>query len=208
MSFPAVLRVRRLLPILALLLAARGAMAQPLVAPTEPVSPAEQQQKFKLPPGFEIELVAAEPDIHKPMNLEFDDRGRLWVTHSIEYPFAAASDEAAARRDHHFSGADAGSRPETPIRFAEHLNIPIGLLPLTIGGRWPGHNIPNILPADATATATAGPTSASVLYGIFGISDTHGMTNALHLGIRRLDLRLSRLPNDLDSQGQRPSADR
>ena len=35
--------------------------------------------------------MAAEPDIHKPMNLAFDDRGRLWVTESVEYPFAAAA---------------------------------------------------------------------------------------------------------------------
>mgnify|MGYP000685714568 CR=1 FL=1 len=31
-----------------------------------------------------------------PMNLNFDSRGRLWVTHSVEYPFAA-SDPAQAR---------------------------------------------------------------------------------------------------------------
>ena len=40
---------------------------------------------FHLPPGFEIQLVAAEPDIGKPINMAFDARGRLWVTESIEY---------------------------------------------------------------------------------------------------------------------------
>ena len=44
-------------------------------------------KKFHLPPGFEIQLVAAEPDIHKPINLTFDHRGRLWVTQSVEYPY-------------------------------------------------------------------------------------------------------------------------
>src|SRR5436305_9261103 len=39
---------------------------------------------------LEIQLVAAEPDIHKPMNLAFDDRGRLWVTSTVEYPFPAS----------------------------------------------------------------------------------------------------------------------
>src|SRR5258708_857918 len=68
-------------------------VAGPPVAPTEPLRPAEQQTKFKLPPGFEIQLVAAEPHIQKPMNLAFDARGRLWVTHSIEYPFAAKDPE-------------------------------------------------------------------------------------------------------------------
>ena len=70
-------------------------LAGPPVSPTEPLSPAEQKAKFKLPPGFEIQLVASEPEIQKPMNLAFDARGRLWVTHSIEYPFAAADSEKA-----------------------------------------------------------------------------------------------------------------
>ena len=36
---------------------------------TEPLSPAQERQAFELPPGFEIELVASEPDISKPMNM-------------------------------------------------------------------------------------------------------------------------------------------
>ncbi len=39
--------------------------------------------------GFEIQLVASEPEINKPLNLAFDDRGRLWVTSTVEYPYPA-----------------------------------------------------------------------------------------------------------------------
>ena len=67
----------------------RRAQGQPLVAETPPLTPAEQQAKFHLPPGFEIQLVAQEPDVHKPMNMKFDAHGSLWVTHSLEYPFPA-----------------------------------------------------------------------------------------------------------------------
>src|SRR5215469_18596830 len=59
------------------------------VAATPPRAPADEKAQFELPPGFVAELVAAEPDIHKPMNIAFDDRGRLWVTESVEYPFPA-----------------------------------------------------------------------------------------------------------------------
>ncbi len=177
MSLSAVLRVGRLVSILALLLAARGAMAQPLVAPTEPVSAAEQQKRFKLPPGFEIELVAAEPDIHKPMNLKFDARGRLWVTHSIEYPFAAASDEAARDAITIFPGATLGSRPEAPIRFAEHLNIPIGVLPLD-DRRAVAWSIPNLYQlTDSDGDGRAD--ERGILFGPFGVKDTHGDQNGL-----------------------------
>jgi hypothetical protein len=39
--------------------------------------PEDEQKAFHLPPDFEIQLVAAEPDINKPLNLAFDIQGRL-----------------------------------------------------------------------------------------------------------------------------------
>ena len=45
------------------------------VRETPHLSPAEEQKLFKLPPGFEIQLIAAEPEIQKPLNLAFDAKG-------------------------------------------------------------------------------------------------------------------------------------
>src|SRR4051794_31931361 len=61
----------------------------PHIAATEPLRPEEQRKKIKLPPGFELQLVAADPDIRKPINIAFDASGRLWLTETIEYPFPA-----------------------------------------------------------------------------------------------------------------------
>src|SRR5438034_161119 len=61
----------------------------PHVAATDPLRPEEQKKKIKLPPGFELQLVAADPDIRKPININFDAAGRLWITETIEYPYAA-----------------------------------------------------------------------------------------------------------------------
>jgi hypothetical protein len=63
------------------------------VRTSEPISPAEQQATFSVPQGFTVELVASEPNVAKPMNLAFDKRGRLWVSSSLEYPFAAAPEQ-------------------------------------------------------------------------------------------------------------------
>ncbi len=52
-----------------------------------PRTAAEEQKALHAPPGFEIQLVASEPEINKPLNLAFDDRGRLWVTSTVEYPY-------------------------------------------------------------------------------------------------------------------------
>ena len=97
-------RWRITVPCLVIALAAAAAPTEVLaqrddpqhVAPTDPLPPSEQIKQFRLPPGFEIQLVAAEPDIRKPINLNFDARGRLWVTQSVEYPFPA-KDPAKAR---------------------------------------------------------------------------------------------------------------
>src|SRR5215211_7643072 len=82
--------------VLTSLLALTARAADPFseyVRSAAPKSPAEQQKLFHLPPGFQIQLVAADPDIGKPMNLAFDSRGRLWVTSTHEYPFPAKKGE-------------------------------------------------------------------------------------------------------------------
>jgi hypothetical protein len=106
------------------------AVASPPVAPTEALRPEEQRAKFKLPPGFAIQLVASESEIQKPMNLAFDVRGRLWVTHSVEYPFAAADDATPRDGLSVFEDFGPDGRARKAIRFADGLNIPIGVLPL------------------------------------------------------------------------------
>src|SRR5687768_15609679 len=63
------------------------------VVQSDPLSPQEQLKQFHVPPGFEVQLVAAEPDVPKPINLAFDHRGRLYVTQSVEYPYAAKDPE-------------------------------------------------------------------------------------------------------------------
>ncbi len=44
-----------------------------------PLSPAEALKKFKLQPGFKVELVTSEPVVVNPVALQFDPVGRIWV---------------------------------------------------------------------------------------------------------------------------------
>ena len=48
-----------------------------------PLSPEEEMKHFYLPPGYRVELVAAEPIIQDPIAVDWDADGRLWV---VEYP--------------------------------------------------------------------------------------------------------------------------
>jgi hypothetical protein len=62
------------------------------VRPTGPLAPEAELAGFHVPPGFVVELVAAEPTIQKPLNMAFDTLGRLWVTNTVEYPYPAPDD--------------------------------------------------------------------------------------------------------------------
>ncbi len=179
-------RYSTLAVVVLVLLATTVATAAPTVVETEPLLPQDQRAKFRLPPGFEIQLVAAEPEIQKPMNMAFDARGRLWVTHSVEYPFAAAA--GATPRDGLTVLEDFGSdgRARKATRFADGLNIPIGVLPLPCSdpaGRgqevivW---SIPHIWKLTDTDGDGRGD-RREVLYGPFGFEDTHGNQNSFRL---------------------------
>ena len=39
-----------------------------------------------VPDGFQVHLVAAEPEVRQPVAIDFDDRGRLWVMQYLQYP--------------------------------------------------------------------------------------------------------------------------
>ena len=62
---------------------------------TEVWTPEEQLAGFELPEGFVIELVASEADgIINPIDLAFDDAGRLWTQTAEMYPLDPAEDIA------------------------------------------------------------------------------------------------------------------
>jgi putative heme-binding domain-containing protein len=171
---------------LLLILVAAGQCQDPYaehVASTQPRSPEQERKLLQLPPGFEAQLVAAEPDIQKPLNLAFDDHGRLWVSDTVEYPFPAPQgrkprDTVKILEDF---GPDGRARKITT--FADGLNIPIGVLPLPAAHPQEAlsYSIPNIWRLrDETGQSHA--TSRQRLYSGYGFRDTHGMTSAFTLG--------------------------
>jgi putative membrane-bound dehydrogenase-like protein len=140
------------------------------------LKPEEQQKTFHLPAGFEVQLVAAEPDINKPMNLAFDAAGRLWVTTSIEYPYAAPTNKPARDRVMIFADFGPDGRARKVTEFAGGLNIPIGVYPFYSSNTWKCvvWSIPNIwLMEDTDGDGKAD--KRQVLYGPFDHTrDTHG----------------------------------
>ncbi|HEV3261818.1 MAG TPA: PVC-type heme-binding CxxCH protein [Gemmataceae bacterium] len=164
----------------ALLLAAGpGQQAGPVGTNPENVSsqpprpPEEERKSFHLPAGFEIQLVAAEPYVRKPINMNFDDRGRLWVTESLEYPFPATAGAHARDTVRIYQDTNGDGLADEVTTFTSGLNIPIGVLPVTRGAII--YSIPYIY----RFTDSNGDDRADqrrVLLGKIGHADTHGMT--------------------------------
>src|SRR5690348_8352927 len=48
--------------------------------------PELERQTFKLADGWEINLFASDPMLEKPIEMNFDSRGRLWCATSETYP--------------------------------------------------------------------------------------------------------------------------
>ena len=146
----------------------------PFVAQTLPLSPEEQRKKFHLPPGFEIQLVVSEPSIHKPMNMNFDSAGQLWVTHSVEYPYPA-KDRPGKDALSIVQQIGADGRAGRVVTFAGGLNIPIGVVPLPGGALT--YSIPNIyFLHDRDGDLRADDRES--YYESIAHRDTHGMTNS------------------------------
>jgi len=167
-----------------------------LIRETPALNPEAERAALHVPPGFEVQLFAAEPQINKPINLAFDAQGRLWVSSTVEYPYAA---EKSRWSDPHgtrvqdsrdaikiLEDTDGDGRADKVTVFADALNIPTGVLP------WhkPEHkagciafSIPNIWYfADTDGDDKAD--LREILFGPLGYEkDTHGMCSSFRLGL-------------------------
>src|ERR1041385_7994468 len=52
-------------------------------------SPQEALKHMRVAEGFEVKLIASEPNIRQPVTMSFDERGRLWVVQYLQYPAPA-----------------------------------------------------------------------------------------------------------------------
>ncbi|MEX2139166.1 MAG: PVC-type heme-binding CxxCH protein [Pirellulales bacterium] len=143
--------------------------------PNEPYSPAEAQSKMTVPEGFRVELVASEPDIVNPIAMTFDDRGRIFVTESIEYPRKPAG--PGRDRVKILEDRDGDGRAEHVSVLADGLNIPTGVA-VGYGGVWV-LNAPDLL---FLREKDGKEVSREVILTGFGRADTHELPSSLTWG--------------------------
>ena len=91
----------------------------------EPLSPSDSLQQLQLEPGWVPKLLAHEPQAVDPVEVAFDDAGRMWVVEMRDYPFRIA--QAPQGRIVVLSDNDADGHYETAQTFADGLEMPTGL---------------------------------------------------------------------------------
>jgi putative heme-binding domain-containing protein len=143
--------------------------------PNQPYSASEAVERMTVPEGFSVEIVANEPDIVNPIAMAFDDRGRIWITESVEYP----RKEPGPGRDRVkvLEDTDGDGRADRFTVFADGLNIPTGIA-VGHGGVWV-LNAPDLL---FFPGGKDGAARREVVVTGFGRADTHELPNSLTWG--------------------------
>ena len=80
----------RFLPAALLLLCPSAAFGQANAKIPDP-DPEVERRSFQVADGFEVTLYAADPLLNKPIQMNFDPQGRLWVASSATYPDGVSS---------------------------------------------------------------------------------------------------------------------
>jgi putative membrane-bound dehydrogenase-like protein len=94
----------------------------------EPLSPEESKKLIQVPVDFELQLFASEPDIINPIAMEWDNKGRLWVIETVDYPNTVRDDKGKGDdRIKIFEDTDGDGKSDKFTVFAEGLNIPTSM---------------------------------------------------------------------------------
>ncbi|MDX1907814.1 MAG: ThuA domain-containing protein [Bacteroidia bacterium] len=94
-----------------------------------PLSAEESMKLIQVPEGFEVSLFASEPDIINPISMAWDERGRLWVIETVDYPNTVRDEDGVGDdRIKILEDTNGDGKADKVTVFAENLNIPTSLV--------------------------------------------------------------------------------
>ncbi len=159
-----------------------GTQGENLNKIAKPLPPELSIKHMHMPEGFRAELFAAEPDIKKPMAGSWDERGRLWIIESVDYPNKLLDDPHQNGNDQIKICEDTNQdgRADKFTVFADKLNIPTAIVN-THGGVVVAC-APHLLFLKDTDGDDRADVREIILTG-FGRGDTHAVTSNLRYGL-------------------------
>jgi putative membrane-bound dehydrogenase-like protein len=156
-----------------------GAPEPAKVTNAQPLTAEQERAAFTLPPGFEIDLIAAESEgIGKFVTVDWDIHGRMWSMTALEYPVDANESPEVAKALYASIAKDKvvvfdapyGPGPHKPRVFAEGLAIPLGILPYK-NGVYVQHGSDIVFLSDTDGDGKAD--KREVILTGFGVQDSH-----------------------------------
>jgi mono/diheme cytochrome c family protein/glucose/arabinose dehydrogenase len=90
---------------------------------------ADALAKLKVPEGYKIELFASEeefPDLAKPMQMSFDNKGRLWVATMPSYPHYKPGDSKPNDKIIILEDTNNDGKADKQTVFVDGLHLPLG----------------------------------------------------------------------------------
>ncbi|GIW96282.1 MAG: L-sorbosone dehydrogenase [Pirellulaceae bacterium] len=140
--------------------------------------PELERQMLKVADGFEINLFVSDPQIAKPIQMNFDAEGRLWIVSSEVYPQIKpgqiADDKVLVVED-----LDGDGHADRTRVFADGLLIPTGVLPGD-GGVYVAQSTELLHFQDTDGDGRAD--RRRVVLAGFGTEDTHHLLHTLRWG--------------------------
>ena len=136
-----------------------------------------EQNSFQVAEGFQVNLFAANPMIANPINLNWDRRGRAWVSTSSTYPHLKPGHQPNDRIII-LEDTDHDGRADQSTVFADGLLIPHSVMPIE-GGAYVCSATELLFLADRDGDDQAD--ERHVVYSGFGNADVHHMIHGLRL---------------------------
>src|SRR5262245_50949711 len=140
--------------------------------------PEIERKSFKVAEGYEVNLFAVDPLLAKPIQMNFDARGRLWIASSETYPQIKpgqkASDKILVLEDTKGVG-----KADKVTVFADGLLIPTGVEPGD-GGAYVANSTELVHLSDTDGDGKAD--KRRIVLSGFGTEDTHHILHTLRWG--------------------------
>lgn len=158
-----------------------GQQGEPLHQMQKPLAPADSMRRMVVPADFHVELFAAEPDLGgKPICMSWDERGRLWVCETVDYPNELQPQNLGRDRIRICEDTDGDWRSDKFTIFAEHLSIPTSIA-FARGGVIVHNGTETVFLKDTNGDDRAD--ERQVLLTTWSLGDTHGGPSNMQYGL-------------------------
>ncbi len=146
-----------------------------------PLSPTEAMEHLVVPQGFHVELFVSEPELGgKPIAMTWDERGRLWVAETIDYPNELQPAGVGRDRIRICEDTNGDGRADKFTVFADKLSIPTSMV----------FSRGSVIVQNATETLVLTDTNGDdvsdkreVLISGWELGDTHGGVSNFQYGL-------------------------